>query len=152
MVQCSMRSFRVKRIDDDSPLVPAEWPSTTSHNMKVFEEIRPNTRMMKKIYMVLYYERSKLSNNDPNKIINVYDIPITSQILRRILFNTDQTHKFAKLKKNNDYLGRKKYKTLSLEEYQKKIDKDAPNREEISKMKNYKGLNIEKKKIEITFD
>jgi len=52
MVQCSMRSFRVKRIDDDSPLVPAEWPSTTSHNIKVFEEIRPNTRMMKKIYMV----------------------------------------------------------------------------------------------------
>ncbi len=102
MVQCSMRSFRVKRIDDDSPLVPAEWPSTTSHNMKVFEEIRPNTRMMKKIYMVLYYERSKLSNTDPNKIINVYDIPITPQILRRILFNTEQTDKFAKLKKTTN--------------------------------------------------
>ena len=147
--QTSMRSFRVNRIDDDSPLVPDEWPSTTTHNRKIFEEIRPNTRMMKKIYMVLYYERTKLSNDHPHKIINVYDIPITPQILRRILFNTEQTEKFKKLRKNNDYLGRKKYKTLSLEEYQEKIDQEA---KVLEKRKNYRRLNVEKKKIEITFD
>jgi len=147
--QTSMRSYRVKRMDDNSPLMPAEWPSTTSHNRKIFEEIRPNTRMMKKIYMVLYYERSKLCNTDPDKVLNVYDIPITPQLLRRILFNTEQQEKFEQCKKKCDYYGRKKYKTLSMEEYQKKIDKDASH---LKKIKNYRRLNVEKKKIEITFD
>lgn len=147
--QSSMRSFRVKRIDDDTPLIPAEWPSTTTHNRKIFEEIRPNTRMMKKIYMVLYYERTKLSNDHPNKIINVYDIPITPQILRRVLFNTEQTERFNKLKMSGQRIPRKTYKTLSLEEYQEKIDKDAKI---LEKRKNYRRLNVEKKKIEITFD
>ena len=142
MTRTSMRSFRINKIDDDRPLTEEEWPSTTTHNRKIFEEIRPNTRMMQKIYMVLYYERTKLDDDDPHKILNVYDIPITPQILRRIIFNTEQTQRFEKARKKamNEVYQRKKYKTISLKEYQKKIDQDVKERlcEEYKETKTYK--------------
>jgi len=131
------KSYRVKRIDDDSPLTPDEWPTTSEHNLKIFEELRPNTKMMKKIYQILYYEKNKLPKNDRDSIINVYDIKITPHLLRRIMEQS------TKGRYNH---ARHRYKTLTMNEYQEKLNKEA------KLLKNYKGLNINREKIEITFD
>jgi len=131
------KSFKVHRIDDDSPLTEDEWPNTCEHNRRIFEELRPNTKMIKKIYQILYYEKNKLPSSQKDSIVNVYDIKITPSLLRRIM---DQS---LKGRYNHN---RHRYKTYSMEEYQEKLNKEA------KLLKNYKGLNVINKKIEITFD
>ena len=131
------KSFKVHRIDDDSPLTEEEWPTTSEHNRKIFKELRPNTKMIKKIYQILYYEKNKLSKHDRDSIVNVYDIKITPSMLRRI------TEVSVKGRYNHN---RHRYKTYTMEEYQEKIEREA------RLLKNYKGLNILRGKIEITFD
>jgi len=133
------KSFKVHRIDDDSPLTPDEWPTTCEHNRKIFEELRPNTKMIKKIYQILYYEKNKLPPCHRDSIVNVYDIKITPSILRRI---TEVSVKG----RYNHAVGRHRYQTMTMEEYQEKLNREA------KLLKNYKGLNIKREKIEITFD
>lgn len=131
------KSFKVHRIDDDSPLTEDEWPTTCEHNRNIFRELRPNTKMIKKIYQILYYEKNKLPKDDRDSIVNVYDIKITPPLLRRI------TEQSLKGRYNHN---RHRYKTYTMEEYQDKLNREA------KLLKNYKGLNILRGKIEITFD
>jgi len=131
------KSFKVHRIDDDTPLTEEEWPTTCEHNLNIFRELRPNTKMIKKIYQILYYEKNKLSRHDRDCITNVYDIKITPSMLRRI------TEVSLRGRYNHT---RHRYKTYTMEEYKEKIEREA------KLLKNYKGLNVIKKKIEITFD
>ena len=79
------RGYKIKRVDDDSALTEDEWPTTCEHNKEIFREIKPNAKMMKKIYQVLYYEKSKIPLPDRNAIVNIYDIKITPHLQRRIL-------------------------------------------------------------------
>lgn len=127
----------VKRIDDDSPLTPDEWPTTSEHNRKIFEEIKPNAKMMKKIYQVLYYERSKMPDTERSAIGCVYNIKINPILLRRIMEQS--------LKGRYNH-ARHRYKTYTMEEYQKKVNSEAKD------AFNYKRLNVLRGKIEITFD
>jgi len=131
------KSFKVHRIDDDSPLTEDEWPTTCEHNRNIFKELRPNTKMIKKIYQILYYEKNKLPKHDRDSIVNVYDIKITPPLLRRI------TEQSVKGRYNHN---RHRYKTYSMEDYLQKIEKEA------KLLKNYKGLSVIRGKIEITFD
>lgn len=131
------KSFKVHRIDDNSPLSEDEWPTTCEHNRNIFKDLRPNTKMIKKIYQILYYEKNKLSKHDRDSIVNVYDIKITPSMLRRI------TEQSLKGRYNHN---RHRYKTYTMEEYQEKIEREA------RLLKNYKGLNVNRGKIEITFD
>lgn len=131
------KSFKVHRIDDDSPLTEDEWPTTSEHNRNIFKELRPNTKMIKKIYQILYYEKNKLPQDDRDSIVNVYDIKITPPLLRRIMEQS------SKGRYNH---ARHRYKTYSMHEYQEKLNREA------KLLKNYKGLNINRQKIEITFD
>ncbi len=127
----------VKRLDDDSPLTPGEWPTTSQHNKDIFKEIQPNNKMMKKIYQVLYYERSKMPPSERSTVTCVYDIKITPMLLRRILEQS--------LKGRYNH-ARHRYKTFSQDDYQKKIELEAKD------TINYKRLNVKRQKIEITFD
>jgi len=137
MPRCMNKSFKIHRIDDDSPLTEDEWPTTCEHNRKILRELKPNTKMIKKIYQVLYYEKNKLPKHERNSIVNVYDILITPSMLRRI------TEISVKGRYNHN---RHRWKTYSMEEYLEKIEKEA------KLLRNYKGLTVIQKQIEITFD
>lgn len=133
------KGYKVKRVDDDSALTEEEWPTTCEHNKEIFRELKPNAKMMKKIYQVLYYEKSKIPLPDRNAIVNIYDIKITPHLQRRILEQSLRGRK---------PIQRERYKTYTMDEYLKKIEDEAKDITSYNPL----GLNVIKKKIEITFD